>query len=107
LRRSAIIKNTGADDILCQHCILTWSQQDSAKGQCPMCRQSKQAFENNGDIFPNPEQSSSGNKATNEEGGALLVCMASAQGTWVGSGHSGPRDTLEVEASTGVPLLQS
>ena len=24
-----------------QHCILTWIQQDSAKGQCPMCRQSE------------------------------------------------------------------
>ena len=24
-----------------QHCILEWIKQDSAKGQCPMCRQSK------------------------------------------------------------------
>ena len=44
-------KNTGADHILFQHCILTWIQQDSAKGQCPMCRQSKQAFENKGIYF--------------------------------------------------------
>jgi hypothetical protein len=51
LHRSAIIKVTGADDILFQHCILTWIQQDSAKGQCPMCRQSKRAFENKGMYF--------------------------------------------------------
>jgi anaphase-promoting complex subunit 11 len=49
--RSATIKNTGADDILFQHCILTWIQQDSAKGQCPMCRQSEQAFKNKGIYF--------------------------------------------------------
>ena len=24
-----------------QHCLLTWIQQDSSKGLCPMCRQSK------------------------------------------------------------------
>jgi anaphase-promoting complex subunit 11 len=51
LHRSAVQKNTGADHILFQHCILTWIQQDSAKGQCPMCRQSKEAFENKGIYF--------------------------------------------------------
>lgn len=26
---------------ICQHCILEWIKQESAKGQCPMCRQSE------------------------------------------------------------------
>nr|CAD60607.1 unnamed protein product [Podospora anserina] len=45
-------KYPGDDCILCEfhtacgyqrngHCILEWMKQDSAKGQCPMCRQSK------------------------------------------------------------------
>lgn len=29
--------------ISAQHCLLTWIQQDSSKGLCPMCRQSKKS----------------------------------------------------------------
>ena len=32
---------TGTDVLAGQHCLLTWIQQDSSKGLCPMCRQSR------------------------------------------------------------------
>ena len=85
--------NTGADHILVQHCILTWIQQDSAKGQCPMCRQSKEAFENKGIYFLIQSRVRVETGRRMKEGRALSVCIASAQEAWVGWGIVFVRDT--------------
>jgi hypothetical protein len=99
--------NTGADHILVQHCILTWIQQDSAKGQCPMCRQSKEAFENKGIYFLIQSRVRVETGRRMKEGGALLVCIASAQEAWVGWGSFLSEIPLTAETNTGAPLLQS
>jgi hypothetical protein len=106
-----IIPNTDADGILLQHCILTWIQQDSAKGQCPMCRQSKQAFEKTrGMYFPNPPSRVrvETGRRMKKGAGALLVCIASAQKSMGRVGSFLGRDTFHSEKQELVLLfLQS
>ena len=100
-------KNTGADHIFVQHCILTWIQQDSAKGQCPMCRQSKQAFENKRIYFLIQSRVRVETRRRMKKAEHYRFCIASAHEAWVGWGIIFVRDTLTTETNTGVSLLQS
>lgn len=49
-----------------QHCLLTWIQQDSSKGLCPMCRQSRTSYACTLDDAETVIQNSSGSKVGNE-----------------------------------------
>src|SRR2546421_8429902 len=69
-----------------QHCILTWIQQDSAKGQCPMCRQSKQPFENKGIYLLIQSRVRMETRRRMKKVEHYRFCIASAQEAWVGWG---------------------
>ena len=49
-----------------QHCLLTWIQQDSSKGLCPMCRQSRTSHAWTLDDAETVIQNSNGSKVENE-----------------------------------------
>lgn len=49
-----------------QHCALTWLQQDSSKGLCPMCRQSRTSYAWTLDDAETVIQNSSGSRTENE-----------------------------------------